>query len=125
MKMNMLKPFVIAATLLLCLCFLQAAWGAPEIPVKNTVTMVDLGSTSCIPCKMMEPVLENLSKEYKDRAAILFVDVMKDRDMARKFDIRAIPTQIFFDTSGKEVFRHAGFLDQKAIEGKLNAMLEK
>ena len=125
MKTNTLKPFVIAATFLLSFCFLQTACGAPEIPLKDMVTMVDLGSTSCIPCKMMEPVLENLTKEYKGRAAILFADVMKDREMARKFDIRAIPPQIFFDTSGKEVFRHAGFLDQKAIEGKLNAMLEK
>ncbi len=125
MKMNMLKPFVIAATILLCLCFLQTAWGAPEIPEKDMVTMVDLGSTSCIPCKMMEPVLENLSKEYKGRAAILFVDVKKDRKMARKFDIRAIPTQIFFDKRGKEVWRHAGFLDQKTIEGKLNTLLGK
>jgi len=125
MKMKACKLFVIPVSFLLSFCCLQTVWGAQEIPAKGIVTMVDLGSTSCIPCKMMEPVLENLSKEYKDRAAILFVDVMKDRDMARKFDIRAIPTQIFFDTSGKEVFRHAGFLDQKAIEGKLNAMLEK
>ncbi|HHB77030.1 MAG TPA: thioredoxin [Desulfobulbus sp.] len=125
MKTNTLKPFVLVATFLLSFCFLQTAWGEPEIPVKDTVTMVDLGSTSCIPCKMMEPVLENLTKEYKGRAAILFVDVMKDREMARKFNIRAIPTQVFFDTSGKEVWRHAGFLDQKTIEGKLNTLLGK
>ena len=125
MKTNMLKLFVIPVIFLLSFCFLQTAWGAPEIPVKDTVTMVDLGSTSCIPCKMMEPVLENLTKEYKGRAAILFVDVKKDREMARKFDIRAIPTQVFFDKSGKEVWRHAGFLDQKTIEGKLNTLVGK
>jgi len=125
MKTNMLKLFVIPVIFMFFFCFLQTAWGAPEIPVKNTVTMVDIGSTSCIPCKMMEPVLENLAKEYQGRAAILFVDVKKDREMARKFDIRAIPTQVFFDTSGKEVFRHAGFLDQKTIEGKLDTLLGK
>ena len=125
MKTNMLKLFVIPVIFLFLFCFLQTAWGAPEIPVKNTVTMVDIGSTSCIPCKMMEPVLENLTKEYQGRAAILFVDVKKDREMARKFDIRAIPTQVFFDKSGKEVWRHAGFLDQKTIEGKLDTLLGK
>ncbi|HHB76049.1 MAG TPA: thioredoxin [Desulfobulbus sp.] len=124
MKMNAFKILIPAIFLFSFFC-LQTAWGAPEIPVKNTVTMVDIGSTSCIPCKMMEPVLENLTKEYKGRAAILFVDVKKDMATARKFDIRAIPTQIFFDTSSKEVFRHAGFLDQKTIEGKLNTLLGK
>ncbi len=125
MKTNMLKIFVIPVSFLFSFCFLQTVWGAPEIPVKNTVTMVDIGSTSCIPCKMMEPVLENLTKEYQGRAAILFVNVKKDMATARKFDIRAIPTQVFFDKSGKEVWRHAGFLDQKTIEGKLNTLLGK
>ncbi len=124
MKMNAFK-ILIPAIFFLFFCCLQAAWGAPEIPVKNTVTMVDIGSTSCIPCKMMEPVLANLAKEYQGRAAILFVDVKKDMATARKFDIRAIPTQVFFDKSGKEVWRHAGFLDQKTIEGKLNVLIEK
>ena len=124
MKMNAFK-ILIPAIFLFSFCFLQTAWGAPEIPVKNMVTMVDIGSTSCIPCKMMEPVLENLTKEYQGRAAILFVDVKKDMATARKYDIRAIPTQVFFDKSGKEFWRHAGFLDQKTIEGKLNALLGK
>jgi len=124
MKMNAFK-ILIPAIFLLSFCCLQTAWGAPEIPVKNMVTMVDIGSTSCIPCKMMEPVLANLTKEYQGRAAILFVDVKKDMATARKFDIRAIPTQVFFDKAGKEVWRHAGFLDQKTIEGKLNALVGK
>ncbi len=123
--MKLLKNVVIPATVLLLFCFLQVAWSAPEIPAKDTVTMVDLGSTSCIPCKMMEPVLESLTKEYQGRVAILFVNVKKDMATARKFDIRAIPTQVFFDKAGKEVWRHAGFLDQKTIEGKLNALLGK
>ncbi len=125
MKDNLLKYCIITTTFLISTCFLQTAWGAPEIPVKDMVTMVDIGSTSCIPCKMMEPVLANLRKEYKGRAAILFVDVKKDREMARKFDIRAIPTQVFFDKAGKEVWRHAGFLDQQSIEKKMNTLLEQ
>jgi len=104
---------------------LQDAWSSsPEIPVKNTVTMVDLGSTSCVPCKLMEPILEQLQEEYKGRAAVLFVNVAKDKASARKFNIRAIPTQVFFDAHGREVWRHAGFLEKKIITRKLDALLQ-
>jgi thioredoxin 1 len=87
----------------------------PEVPVKGMVTMVDLGAKTCIPCKMMTPILEKLEKEYAGRAAVVFFDVWKDRAPAHRFGIRAIPTQIFFDKEGKEVFRHEGFLSEAEI----------
>src|SRR5512137_1924583 len=65
----------------------------PEVPVKDMVTMVDLGAKSCIPCKMMAPIMEKLDKDYKGRAAILFLDVWKDPEQAKRFGIRVIPTQ--------------------------------
>ncbi|MFO8083440.1 MAG: thioredoxin family protein [Desulfobacterales bacterium] len=79
------------------------------------VTMIDLGADECIPCKMMAPILEELEKEYKGRADIIFIDVWKNPDQAKKYRIRAIPTQIFFDADGKEVQRHIGFMDKKRI----------
>lgn len=99
------------------------AGGVPEAPVKGKVTMVDIGAKECIPCKMMAPIMEELEKEYHEtgKAAILFIDVWKYRDQARKYGIRSIPTQIFYDKDGKEVMRHEGFMDKKAIV----AMLEK
>jgi thioredoxin 1 len=99
------------------------ATGVPEVPVKGKVTMVDIGAKECIPCKMMAPIMEELEKEYHDseKAAIIFIDVWKNRDQGRKFGIRAIPTQIFYDKDGKEVYRHEGFMDKKAIV----AMLDK
>ncbi len=96
---------------------------AGEVPVKDTVTMVDLGSTSCVPCKLMEPVLASLEKQYQGRAAVIFIDVTKDHGAARKFGIRAIPTQIFFDSTGQEVWRHAGFLDEKSCRARLDKLL--
>lgn len=92
------------------------------IPVKNMVTMVDLGAHKCIPCKMMAPILEKMEKEYKGRAAIVFIDVWQDRSQAKKYGIRAIPTQIFFDKSGKEVYRHVGFMAEDAIVKQLGKM---
>jgi thioredoxin 1 len=94
----------------------------PEVPVKGMVTMVDLGANSCIPCKMMAPILEKLEKEYQGKAAIVFVDVWKDKEPARRFGIRAIPTQIFFDKDGNEVYRHEGFMSEKAIVTQLKNM---
>jgi thioredoxin 1 len=77
--------------------------------------MVDLGAHKCIPCKMMAPIIKELQKEYTGRASIIFIDVWEHRDQARRFGIRSIPTQIFYDKAGREVRRHVGFMDKKSI----------
>lgn len=71
---------------------------------------------------MMAPILEELQKEYRERAAIVFIDVWVDPDAGREFGIRAIPTQIFFDAEGKEVGRHEGFLDKASIIEELQKL---
>ena len=86
------------------------------IPVKGMATMVDLGANECIPCKMMVPVMEKVEKKYKGKAAIVFIDVWKNKEPAKRFGIRAIPTQIFFDKEGKEVYRHEGFMGEADID---------
>ena len=90
-----------------------------NIPRKGMVTMLDLGADACIPCKMMAPILSKLEKEYQGRADIIFIDVWKNPDQAKRFKVKAIPTQIFFDKNGKEVDRHVGFFSEVAIVGKL------
>jgi thioredoxin 1 len=94
---------------------LDGAAAVPEVPVKGMVTMLDVGADRCIPCKMMAPILKELEVEYQGKAAIIFIDVWKRPEQAPKFRIRAIPTQIFYDKDGKEVQRHEGFMDRKAI----------
>ena len=86
-----------------------------EAPVKGMVTMLDLGADSCIPCKMMAPIMEKMERKYEGKAAVVFIDVWEHREQAARFGIRAIPTQIFFDADSKEVYRHAGFMSEKAI----------
>ena len=90
--------------------------GVQEVPVKGMVTMVDLGADSCIPCKMMAPIIKKMEKKYEGKAAIVFIDVWKHRDQAKRFGIRAIPTQIFFDKDGKERYRHVGFMGEVEID---------
>ena len=93
-----------------------------EVPVKGMVTMLDLGADSCIPCKMMAPILTKMEKRYDGKAAIIFIDVWKHRDQAKRFGIRAIPTQIFFDKERKEIYRHVGFMSEAAIVEQLKKM---
>lgn len=100
----------------------QESGGSASAPVKGMVTMIDLGAKACVPCKMMAPIMEKLEKDYRGRAAIIFIDVWKDKEPAGRFGIRAIPTQIFFDKQGKEVYRHVGFMKEEAIVSQLQKM---
>jgi len=89
---------------------------AGDVPIKGMPTMVDLGADECVPCKMMVPVLAKVEKKYRGKAAIVFIDVWKDKAPAKRFGIRAIPTQIFFDKEGNEVHRHEGFMGEADID---------
>lgn len=86
-----------------------------NLPIKGHITMIDLGAKKCIPCKMMAPIMEKMEKVYEGKAHIVFIDVWENRDQAPRFKVRAIPTQIFFNKKGEEVYRHVGFLDEKSI----------
>ena len=101
---------------------LACAQGFSTVPEKGKVTMVDLGAKKCIPCKMMAPIIEKLEKTYEGNANIVFIDVWENHDQAKRFGIRAIPTQIFFDENAQEVFRHQGFLDEKSIVERLKEL---
>lgn len=98
------------------------AEGFSQVPVKGMVTLIDLGATECVPCKMMAPIMEKMEKKYQGRAAIVFIDVWKNRDQVSRFGIRAIPTQIFYDAAGREVYRHVGFMSEAAIVEQLTRM---
>jgi len=125
MKMNRSKVMAGIFCLSLLLLFAPPAIffaAAAEVPVKGMVTLVDLGAGECIPCKMMAPILVKMEKRYAGKAAVVFLDVWKDDAPARRFGIRTIPTQIFFDKKGKEVYRHEGFLSEEEIVRRFNDM---
>jgi thiol-disulfide isomerase/thioredoxin len=85
-------------------------------------TMVEFGATGCVPCDMMQPVLDNLRKKYQDRINIVFVHVGEEQILGARYGITSIPVQAFSDRSGKEVFRHTGFFAQLEVEKKLAEM---
>ena len=85
-------------------------------------TIAEFGRGTCIPCKQMKPILENLALEYKDRLNVSIVSVDEYRDLTNYYKVMAIPTQIGFDSSGKEIFRHVGFWSNEDIVAKLKEM---
>ena len=125
MRMNnskVIAGIICLAVLLLLALPVGVFAAAAEVPVKGMVTMVDLGAKKCIPCKMMAPILEKLEKAYAGRAAVVFLDVWEDQKPAHRFSIRGIPTQIFFDKKGREVYRHEGFLGEEEIVRRFKEM---
>jgi thioredoxin 1 len=96
--------------------------GQIAVAAEKTVSlpkMLDLGSTVCIPCKQMAPILDSLKTQYAGKVEINFIDVREDKALARKYGITMIPTQIFFDTLGNEVNRHIGFFPADSITARL------
>jgi thioredoxin 1 len=82
---------------------------------EGKAVMLELGSVGCIPCEQMKPVMEKLRTNYRGKLEVLFVDVSRDREAARRFHVFAIPTQVFFDKNGKEFHRHMGFYGYEEI----------
>ena len=101
---------------------MAAAGEFSNVPVKGMVTMLDLGADKCVPCKMMAPIIAKIEKTYQGKAAIVFIDVWKHKEQAGRFGIRAIPTQIFYDEKGDEIYRHVGFMGEQDIVNQLNKM---
>lgn len=103
---------------------LAATWAADSATAAGSATsaglptLLELGSKKCIPCKKMAPILEALGKDFAGRLAITSIDVNADeagRKAALDWKIELIPTQIFLDAAGKELFRHQGFFDRDEI----------
>ncbi len=78
-------------------------------------TLVDFGSNSCIPCRQLRPVLQEIKTEKAGKVEVLVIDVYRYKDLATKYRVQVIPTLVLFDASGKEVFRGQGFMLKEAI----------
>jgi len=81
--------------------------------------LVDFGANSCLPCRQLRPILREIDKEYTGKARALVIDVYKYQSLAREYKVQLIPTLVFFDSKGKEVFRHVGILEKEKIVAKL------
>lgn len=85
-------------------------------------SMIEFGSTGCIPCDMMQPILEKLRKKFPDKLNVVFVHVGENQMLGARFGIRVIPVQVFYDAKGKEIFRHQGFFAEADVLKQLKNM---
>lgn len=81
----------------------------------KTSVLVDFWATWCGPCKMAEPVLEELSEVYKNRVLISKLDVDQNPVTTQKYGVMSIPTTVLFK-DGKEIGRQVGFAGKFAYE---------
>ena len=89
---------------------------------KGRPVLADFGRGVCILCKQMKPILEGLAVEYKEKASILIIEIDEYIALTRRYGIRLIPTQIFFDAQRKEVYRNEGFMSKESIKEKFEEM---
>jgi thioredoxin 1 len=96
-----------------------------KIPLEQSLrngnpTLADFGWRDCKPCKLMKPVLEKLADSTRGRLNVLIVEVYDHEDLTDKYGITGIPTQILFDSQGKELVRHEGYWapEEMAVELK-------
>ena len=93
-----------------------------DATLKTGVVLVDFFATWCGPCKMLTPVLEELSKDFEGKATIVKVDVDQDQELAMKFGIMSVPTMIIFK-DGQPVKQLQGFMPKPQVASELNAIL--
>lgn len=77
--------------------------------------LVDFGSNSCTPCRQMRPILKEIKEEKTGEVEVIVIDVYKHQDLSREYRVQVVPTLVFFDGTGKEVFRTQGFMPKAAL----------
>jgi thioredoxin 1 len=108
-----------------------AGAAAPQVPAeyrpenltgKGVPALIDIGAETCIPCKMMAPVLEELRQEFAGKLSVHLLNVNNHPGLVGLYNVRVIPVQIFYDASGRERFRHEGFFGKEDILAKWNEL---
>lgn len=91
-------------------------------PDKALPKMLELGSVGCKPCAYMAPIIDSLEKELAGKVVVKFYDVIENQAIAEQYKVMTIPTQVFLDAEGKELFRHIGVFEKAEILAKLKEL---
>lgn len=93
-----------------------------EVEQAKGLVLVDFWATWCGPCQAVAPILESLAGQYVGQAKVAKVDVDENQKTAFKFNIRSIPSILFFK-DGKHVDTVVGLVPKTVLEGKIQQHL--
>lgn len=93
-----------------------------DIINSTTPTLIDFYAEWCGPCKMISPLLEQVSSEIGDTAKILKVDIDKNQSFAASYGIRSVPTLMIFK-EGKVVWRQSGIPPKHLIVESIKSFI--
>ena len=93
-----------------------------ELLEKYPLLLVVCWASWCMPCKMIEPVIEELAKEYAGKIVFGKINVDEQRELATRFNIMSIPTLLFFK-DGQVADTLIGALPKEQIEEKIKSQL--
>ena len=85
-------------------------------------TMIQFSDAGCAPCEMMKPIVKKLKKKYADTINVISIPVRENQMLAKRFNVQAVPVQVFFDKEGKKVHHHMGFMAEADIVNQLKKM---
>lgn len=84
-------------------------------------TVAEFGAATCTSCKEMKIVLDGVAQRTQGKAHVLIIDISKDWEARNAYRIQYMPTQVFFDASGREIGRHIGKLTEAEVVAGLGA----
>lgn len=94
----------------------------PSVTVSGLPRLVELGSDSCASCIAMQQVLAELRAHHPDRLEVVSINLMRHPEQTRVWRVKFIPTQVFLDGQGRELYRHVGYLPRPAVEERFAAL---
>ncbi len=95
-----------------------------EVLKSDKPVLVDFWAEWCGPCRMQAPIIEELSKDFKDKAKIGKLDIDQNPDTSQKHNVMSIPTLMIFN-KGEIVWQANGLQQKKNLEDELNKIVGK
>lgn len=93
-----------------------------EVNNTDKLVLVDFYATWCGPCKMLEPVVAEMAKEYENKLQVYKVNIDENQELALKYEIMSIPTLIFLK-NGETVNTSVGLCSKSELENTINNLL--